>query len=213
MDSTTKIVILLLTFIVSTNANAQFGIKAGINIPNVSVDNGYSNVKINTDEVIGFNFGAFLDFKQYNNFTLSSGLTYQRKSIKGKGFANPLSTAEAEMYIDYVVYSVTAKYLFVPKENTSTFLSIAPRLNFYVGNKYEPKGFTLSQSQRDIVTNNIRKLGFGVSFGAGIDFARKSSVSPFFELLFSPDFYNAYEDGLLSFKSNAIEANIGLRFK
>jgi hypothetical protein len=210
MNITKKVLFFSIFFFISMNAKAQFGFKAGINLPNVSVENNYSFINIETENKIGFNFGAFVNVKEDRSFSISTGLTFERKKIKGKGFINPFSTQTAEQQVDYLIYSVTGKYTFLELEKTSPYVFLSPRLNFYLGNEISP---TIPQSQQDIITDKMKKLGFGLSIGGGVEFARNNPVIPFMELQFSPDFFNAYDDRFISFKSNAIEIMIGARIK
>jgi hypothetical protein len=210
MKSTIKT---LLTFIIilffSTLSHAQFGFKAGVNIPNVTVDS-RTFTQPEVKDKIGFNFGAFISIREYETFSIRSGLTFERKNIEGKRFATT-SGASAEMSVDYLIYSVTGKYTFMEYNKTSPYLLFSPRLNFYLGNDYTSSP-QLSQSQQDIISDKMRKIGFGLSIGAGIEFMREKNVIPFIEVQFSPDFFNGYDSEIISFKSNSIEAMIGIRF-
>jgi hypothetical protein len=202
--------VIILLLLGSTDTFAQYGFKAGINIPNVTVDR-RTFTPPEIENKIGFNIGAFINVKNYTNFSIESGLTFERKMIKGKGFAT-FSNTSAEMMVDYLIYSVTGKYTFLENEKTSPYLFISPRLNFYLGNDYTSSP-ELSQSSKDIISDKMKKVGFGTSIGGGLEIMRDNDVIPFFEVQFSPDFFNAYDSPDLKFKSNSIEALLGIRFK
>lgn len=205
-----KSLICIIILFSATITHAQYGFKAGVNIPNVTVDSRTFTVP-EVNNKIGFNIGAFISIREYETFSLRSGLTFERKSIEGKRFATP-SGSSAEMSVDYLIYSITGKYTFLEwYSKTSPYLLFSPRLNFYLGNDYSSNP-QLSQSQEDIISDKMRKIGFGISMGGGIEFMRDKNVIPFLEVQFSPDFFNSYDSEIISFKSNSIEAMVGIRF-
>lgn len=216
MKSTKTILLLtFIFFIINLDANAQFGFKGGINLPNVTAKNKYNNFKIDPENKIGFNAGIFLDIAKIEGIQLTSNLTYSKKMISGNyGFTQLVVTYGTDLSVDYLIYSLSGKYNFLERRSQiNPFIYFAPRLNIYLSSAATESDSKVPHSVQDIISDKLTKFGFGVSIGAGIDIETETKVMPFVEVQFSPDFFNAYDDGYLSFKSNSVEALVGIRFK
>lgn len=210
IKTTLKIIPVLIFFVV-TSLHAQYGLKAGINIPNVSVNYNY----VEPENKIGFDIGILLDIAKIEGIHLTSTLTYSKKSISGRFGYDQSSPGQTDISVDYLIYSLSGKYNFLnQKEDVNPYISFAPRLNIYLSNSYtggsggEAPPLEVIQ---DFISDKITKFGLGISIGAGFDVKTTSPVSPFFEIQFSPDFFDSYDDGFLRFRSNSIEAMLGIR--
>ena len=139
-------------------------------------------------------------------------MSYVRKQISGRfGFVNPSTSDMAEMSVDYLVYSLIGKFNVFEMQKLTPYIYFAPRFNVYLSNNYEQEVQEVPQSTRNVISNNLTKFGFGVSLGVGTSINTGSRVTPFFEAQFSPDFFNAYDDGYITFKSNSFELLAGIR--
>jgi hypothetical protein len=213
-----KKLLIVIIVLIAVTANAQtgrgFGFKAGVNFSNPMYTLDSKDANVNLTGGMGFMAGAFVDLINVKGLTLSSELYFNRKIGKGEiGFPgiymNQTIYTSADARIDYLVFGIMGKFN-MDFEKITPFIILEPRVNFYINDKV-----TVSNNvyfDENFVSDQIRKIGFGVNLGLGMDFIKTKNNRTFFEILYCPDFFNTYEDGLGKVKSNAIEIRLGTTF-
>jgi len=91
----TLVIIGLITFTLSAQAQVKYGIKAGVNFANVAQNFEDSDFESDTKARVAYHFGLTLDYAISEEVSLQSGLLYT-----GKGFALDLESELREYYGD-----------------------------------------------------------------------------------------------------------------
>jgi hypothetical protein len=132
-------------------SNAQFGIRAGVNIANQSYS--AEGIDISPSSTIGFHFGVVNTFSIGESLSFRPGLLY---SMKGSKF---------EFDFGGVTESATSKfnYLEVPLDfiygvgNNGIFLSAGPYLGLLLS----------ADSEGEDIKDSAESIDFGLNVGAG----------------------------------------------
>ncbi|HPK09754.1 MAG TPA: porin family protein, partial [Saprospiraceae bacterium] len=131
-------------------SNAQIGIRAGVNLSNITYD--LDGGSLSFDNRVGFHFGLNKSFVLSNNFDFRPGIQY---SIKGaKSDDTNISLGYIEVPLDFIYRTGT----------DGIFINLGPYL-----------GFSMSAKADDVdVKENIESLDFGINVGAGYKFTNFS---------------------------------------
>lgn len=153
MKLKTAIVIVLFLLTISTQAQYSAGIKAGMNLSTLSVDDGVSDYGF----APGFQVGGFLNYNLTKvDFQLDIVYSQQGASIEANG-------EELSAVAKYVNIPVVVKYKIFPSVN----LQLGPQIGFLtcMDSDYHP--VTSEPFQEQDYTKAYKKTDFGVIVGAG----------------------------------------------
>ena len=155
------LVLVIAALFVSINANAQikFGVKAGLNISNMSIESsGYS---VTPNSITSFHIGLAVDYAFKPELSIQSGILY---SGKGTSVDNPLTGGSDKMAPNYLEIPVNIAYK----------LAAGPGKVVLFGGPYLGIGISGQASGVDIkwgsgTGNDLQRTDLGLNFGAGYE--------------------------------------------
>ncbi|OCK42303.1 hypothetical protein BA195_11820 [Tenacibaculum soleae] len=152
-----KKVLLVITIITAGfTVNAQdvkFGVKAGLNIANVSGEGIENN-----DARTSFHVGAVAEIEISEKFTIQPELVYSAQGAKTKE-----DNVDVTMKLDYLNVPVMAKYYVAE----SFSLEVGPQIGFLLSAKAKAEQGGQSQEADIKDEAKIKSVDFGLNFGAG----------------------------------------------
>jgi len=213
------IIILLSAVTAGAQEKINFGFKAGLTVSSPSVNlsadyTKYSETNLKTG--ISFLFGAYIDLIKTEKLTIAPELYYNKKTTsvvyKSKdNFGNVYSTLNGDASADYLIFGLEGKYFF-NKKSYLPYLIAEPRLSFYLGDNIKNTNIKIPLNTLDYVSECYKKIGFGLNLGAGMHFVKEDDFNMFFEVLYSPDFYDSYDDNVNKIKNTGFEIKAGVGF-
>ena len=152
------------TFLNVQSQEVTFGVKAGVNFANLSVDSDGASPQSRT----GFHIGGLVEIPVSEKFSVQPELLYSAQGAKSKEsvvddfYGN--YTAETTLKMDYISLPVMAKYYVA----NGLALEAGPQFNFLVSAKgeYEVKMNGMSQSGEIDMKEQLKKFDIGLGFGA-----------------------------------------------
>lgn len=156
------------TFLNAQAQEATFGIKAGVNFANLSVDSDDADPQSRT----GFHVGGLVEIPVSEKFSVQPELLYSAQGAKSKEtFVDDFYgnyTAETTLKLDYISLPVMAKYYVA----NGLALEAGPQFNFLVAAKgeYEVKMNGMSQSGEIDMKDQVKKIDIGLGFGGSYTF-------------------------------------------
>lgn len=162
---------------IGLSASAQdspltWGVKAGVNLSNSSMDVGGLDKKAK----IGFKIGVTADYAITNDFYLQSGLSF---TTKGGKIEAKVLTEKATISINqlYLQLPIMAAYKLEVSPGTKIVINAGPYLAYGIGGKIKidgTSGVDLSDLPfREMDTfddNGLKKFDFGLGAGVGAEF-------------------------------------------
>ena len=149
-------------FSVMSYAQMQLGVKAGLNLANLSGDD-----ISDTDARTGFAGGLFFMYQFNDMFAIQPEAYYTMKGATDKGTIEGF-TYEAEMKLDYIEIPLLLKFLIPIKDSgvrPSIFAGPSIGFNMSAKSKIEAGGQTFEEDIEDVASTD-----FGLVFGGGIGF-------------------------------------------
>ena len=165
-------------FGVASAQDMNFGAKAGINMSNLTGD-------AETDAKIGFQVGAFAEFKISEKFAIQPEVMYS--ALGAKDDADNLN-------MNFIVIPVMAKYFVSEKFS----LEAGPQVALLMSAKYGDVD----------VKDAFKSTDFGLNLGAGYDVSEKMNVG----LRYSMGMSNISEDDTFDIKTSNIALTLGYKF-
>ena len=156
----TNLVIISLLLAIGIQAQDKpltFGVKAGVNLSNMTED-------LKGDAKIGFNVGVTLDYALASDLYLLTGLDY---SLEGTKESN------SKIDLSYLKLPIHIGYKFQVAENTKLVLHAGPYLAYTVNGKYKAGAVSIDAFNKDIedaLGFNYNRFDFGVGLGVGAEF-------------------------------------------
>lgn len=211
MKKVFKVGLLAVALLVGANMNAQdspiqLGVKAGINLSNMSGD------LENTKAKIGFNVGVTADYNLTPNVALLTGVEFTTKGLKGKGIASGNS-----INLSYLQLPIHIGYKLDVAEGSKIIFHAGPYLAYGINGKYKEKedGVTTSVDifkKYDGVTL-LKRFDFGVGFGVGAEFGQIGiGLGYDFGLTNINDGFSDENDKKISIKNQAAYLTVGYKF-
>jgi hypothetical protein len=152
----------LALFSISTQAQMQLGVKAGLNLANLSGDD-----ISDTDARTGFAGGLFFMYQFNDMFAIQPEAYYSMKGATDKGSFEGYSY-EAELKLDYLEIPLLLKFLIPIKDSNvrpTVFAGPSFGFNMSAKSKVEAGGQTFEQDLEYVASTD-----FGLVFGGGIGF-------------------------------------------
>jgi hypothetical protein len=164
-------------FAISVNAQVQFGVKAGLNLANVSVTEGGESA--DTKMKPGFHIGAIVDLSLSESFSVQPGLLFSQKGTKSEGsYSQQGITVDTKstMKLNYLDIPINA-VLKLEAGSSKIHLFAGPVISYALSGKttVEASAMGISNSEDADVEfgsedGQMKRLDFGVNVGAGIQF-------------------------------------------
>jgi hypothetical protein len=200
-----KIVILALGLFAATAADAQdirFGVKAGLNLPNIIKDDGNNDfsTKINP----GFNAGVTVDIP------LVSGLAFTPEILfASKGYKATTTLGEFTQTTYFVDVPILAS---IKVAGSGLNIVVGPQVSFLTStkNKFD-SGFGTVENQYDEDADKFKKSLLGGVIGLRFDINDKFDIHGRYAL----DFQKNNEDGTNrtpEFKNQVFSVGVGVKF-
>jgi len=207
-------ILLLMVVSAQSQTSRSFGFKAGINFsnPNYSLEGKDANVNLSGG--MGFELGGFVDIINFKNFYVSSGLYFNRKIGKADLsypgiYEDQIIYTSGDAKVDYLIFGLSVKYK-INLGKVIPFVLVEPRMNFLINDKISVTN--KEYYDENYVSDQFNKIVFGVNLGLGLELKSAKNFRTIIEVLFCPDFSNAYEDGLGKAQSNSFEIRFGAIF-
>lgn len=136
------VLITLLTVSIALSAQESpfsFGVKAGFNVSNTSLnEDDFTDIKTKEPH-IGFVLGVTADYDFTKSFGIRSGLEYTVKGVKLKGFTNWIPSGKEywdERYsLGYLQLPLLAVYRYNISDDLNVFINVGPYFAYGVGGK------------------------------------------------------------------------------
>lgn len=151
-----KIRLSLLLIVISSavsiaHAQTQFGIKAGLNLSNIT-EKAENGNKANTQTLPGLLIGLTADVHLVSDFYVQSALQYARRGFKQESGGFYGSATNLQVKADYI--EIPVNFLYKPKLGIGRLLlGAGPYLAYGTGGKWK--------SDTDILIGDIREKGEG----------------------------------------------------
>lgn len=176
----------LLAFSTVSSAQAQFGLKGGINLSSISGDTAGSNIS----SKIGLAAGGFFQFNVSPQLAVQAEILFSQKGFK---FDNGRS--EQTRSISYVEVPLLGRFNIPTNGNLELGLMVGPAVGFKVSESTEVAGVSFDSSFMKSVDIGV---AFGGSVGAGpfgVDLRYTLGVSNIND---NPDFSGSLRNGAFS---------------
>jgi len=200
-----KIMILALGLFAATAANAQdvrFGVKAGLNLPNIIKDDGNNNFSTKVNP--GFNAGVTVDIP------LISGLAFTPEILfASKGYKATTSLGEFTQTTYFVDVPILAS---IKVAGSGLNIVVGPQVSFLTStkNKFE-NGFGTVESEYNEDSDKFKKSLLGGVIGLRYDINDKFDIHGRYAL----DFQKNNEDGTSrtpEYKNQVFSVGVGVKF-
>ena len=200
-----KIIILALGLFAATAADAQdirFGVKAGLNLPNIIKDDGNNDFKTKVNP--GFNAGVTVDIP------LVSGLAFTPEILfASKGYKATTSLGEFTQTTYFVDVPILAS---IKVAGSGLNIVVGPQVSFLTStkNKFD-SGFGTVENQYDEDADKFKKSLLGGVIGLRFDINDKFDIHGRYAL----DFQKNNEDGTNrtpEFKNQVFSVGVGVKF-
>jgi Outer membrane protein beta-barrel domain len=147
-----KVILVMLAAASSVIASAQirFGVKAGVNIANVTYSG--SSAPSSLQSITDFNGGLFASIPLFSSCSLQPEVVYS-----GQGTSANVSSVTAKLNYDYLNVPVLFKY----QHSTGLFAETGPQVGFVLSAKEKADGQTTD------VKSNSQSTDFSWAFGIG----------------------------------------------
>ncbi|MHA6698023.1 porin family protein [Chryseobacterium sp. A321] len=140
----------------------QFGVKAGVNVSNISDDN-----DVQTNSKTGYYAGVFMNAPIAEDFSIQPEVLYNSVGSK-YDYGNASST----LTLDYITVPVMFQYNVVPQ----FYLEAGPEFGFLVGAKSKVESGSFEGSS-DLNKDNFNSFNFGVGLGAGFNITNNIGIN------------------------------------
>jgi hypothetical protein len=193
----------------------QWGIKVGY----LSSDQAQLSNQFDTDlfyQRSGYSLGIFTEISIWKNFYFLGDLSYTQKGSKYQIFGTRRIPEEPgfevieynfDNKLEYISSLLAVGYK-IRLEFLNPYFLIGPRIDYLINGKHilnEPRPLEKR-------TDNLEKIIFGLSMGAGVEFSQWFPFNILLEFVYSPDFSNSYADGSTEIRNSSYEINIRIGF-
>jgi opacity protein-like surface antigen len=171
-------VLAFMTADASAAGSAYLGVKGGLNIATLSIDESVElldSVFIEPDSRNGIAAGAFVGFQIAPNFIIQTEFLYSQKGAK---YDTTLTlegiTGDVEIMLkfDYIEIPVLLKYAIPLQGNVRPTLFCGPALAIKSASKLKITASAMGQSASETIDiEEVKSTDFGLVFGGGIDIA------------------------------------------
>ena len=143
----------LLLFGLTTISNAQFAVRAGLNLSNISLSSG--DDELDFSDKIGFHVGLMADFGINENLSFRPGVLFSQRGAKLDFLG-----IEVKTNLTYIDIPLSFTYAFNSRES-GFFVEAGPNVQFLMSAKVEADG------ESEDVKEDFESLDFGLLIGAG----------------------------------------------
>ena len=158
-----------MVFVLSVNAQVRFGIKAGINLPNVTAKS--DGTKEDTKMSFGFHVGTIADWSLSESFSVQPGLLFSTKGFKTTTVMQGISVDITET-VNYLEIPINAMYK-LPVGSAKILIFGGPYFGYALSGKAKGTAMGVSDTQTLHIgssdTDDLKAMDLGLNFGAGVE--------------------------------------------
>ena len=188
----------VMAFMSVSAQETRFGVKAGVNFHTLTGDIEDQSSKV------GFQAGAFAEFKLSDKFAIQPELLY---STQGTKFEE--GDDEIKYNLSYLNIPVMAKYYVAEKFS----LEAGPQIGFLLSakGKFDITEEGVSVSGDEDIKDSFESIDFGINFGAGYDFTENLSAGIRYNLGLS-NIAKTEEGSDAKIKNSVFSLSVGYKF-
>lgn len=193
----------------SLNLSAQIGVRAGVNLSNLSIDP--EEDELSTGTKLGFGFGIFYKLKASDNLSIQPELNFMQHGAKFDVELLGLSS-ESTLSFNYLQVPVMVKYGFGDMNATNFYVQGGPYLGLGIG-KVKSKSCIDGECEEEEQEYGDGEDGpknpdFGLQLGAGVNLNSKIS----FDARYILGLTNLTSDDDATIKHTGINISVGYTF-
>jgi hypothetical protein len=178
----------------------SFGVRAGTNLANYEFE--ASGFDISFDQLIGVDVAFLVNATVAENFSIQPELHFLNKGAKFD-----FNGIESKQNLNVIEIPVLAKYSF--GEAIGGFVEAGPSVGYFISGKNK---FDDVSEDVDFDDEDLKRLDFGVQFGAGVNFAI-GSHDLFLDVRYYLGLANlADTDEDVTWKTTGLNIGVGLLF-
>jgi hypothetical protein len=212
-------IVLLITLASSTFAQS-FGIKAGLNLSNMTMKDDEDTYSDDYKMLPGFHVGVVAEIPFSDMFSFEPGLLLSTKGFKfeeSEEYMGETMESKMKMSLYYLDIPLNLKASF-GSDDTKFYGTFGPYLGMGLSGKYKSEisfmGETESEDEdvewgSDAEEDDIKRFDFGVAVGAGVEFGA-ISVGAAYALGLAN--ISAYTEEGSSIKNKVISVSVGYKF-
>lgn len=158
-----KIIVTFSFFLfIAFNANAQFGVRAGVNLANVSVSDGDESLEYSN--LLGFQAGVTYDYAINENLSFNPGLLFSMKGAKfNLDFGG--TTFESKTKLNYIEVPLDFSYA-----AGAVNINAGPYVALLMSANVDAEGESMD------IKDDVKGVDFGLNFGLSYDVNEMISV-------------------------------------
>lgn len=209
MKTKSTLLSFLLVLLAYPSLQAQFGIRAGVNLASHAFDPKPEDASIK--RIVGIGVGVFYQYNVTDNFSIQPEVGYVQHGAKLESEDALFGEITATTKGGYLQIPVLAKYSFGNMEGLSYYLQAGPYLGVGIGNVTgevcigdECEDFEAGFGDED----GPEQLDFGLQLGAGVNITKNIS----FDARYILGLADADGDDEGSTKNNGIYLTLGYKF-
>ncbi|MGC4234227.1 MAG: porin family protein [Niabella sp.] len=159
--------------VMQVNAQATFGLKAGLNVSNLTVKG--EGIKVKYNSLPGLHIGVMASLPISDNLSIDPALLYSGKGAKGDDNDEYVALYSNESYnINYLELPINISYSFnlSSTDNIKPFVFAGPYLGLAFSGKYKSENTSEKfKIGNDKNTSDIKPVDYGANIGAGVKFS------------------------------------------
>jgi hypothetical protein len=178
---------------------------------------GISNTHSFLSPGFGKTCGISAQYKLNDNFSVVSGIAYEFKEARHHIYAMDtigelLFNLDLKHQYEFITLPILVRYSFGNNQNIRFFINAGSYAAFLL--KQNLWSFDLEDNSTSVQSNldNYKRIGAGISFGGGMSFAFKESLSMEVQLLNNMDITNFNKIFLSTLKTKACHLTIGFTY-
>jgi hypothetical protein len=204
--NTNKLLIIVVAFTMTTKSFAQvkYGVKAGLNLANISEKSSLGSENEGKTSKIGFHFGGTAEFPASEAVSVQTGLLFS-----SKGYKISLEGASGSMNVNYLEIPINTIYK-IEIGSSKLCLSAGPYLAYAVSGSAKYGGIEVDVNIGSDDDDDYKALDYGLNIGAGVELNDKITIGLQYGIgLANISSYTGYGS---SAKNNVFGISVGYMF-
>lgn len=164
--------VVLILGTIKINAQVAFGLKAGLNVSNLSVKDDGTKVKYNPKQ--GVHIGAMVMLPVSNSVNIEPAVLYSSKGAKGDdNDENIVLYSDESININYLEVPINISYNINlnSTDNVTPFVFAGPYIGYAFSGKIKSQNTTEKLEIGSSNNDDIKPLDYGANIGAGVRFS------------------------------------------
>ncbi len=204
--NTNKLLIIVVAFTMTTKsfAQAKYGVKAGLNLANISEKSSFGSGNEGKTSKIGFHFGGTAEFPASEAVSVQTGLLFS-----SKGYKISLEGTSGSMNVNYLEIPINTIYK-IEIGSSKLCLSAGPYLAYAVSGSAKSGDLELDVNIGSDDTDTFKALDYGLNIGAGVELNDKITIGLQYGIGLAN--ISSYTDFGYSAKNNVFGISVGYMF-